>query len=92
VLSEKMRNGDFSEVSTQIVNPVTKVPYAGNIIPRSQLSSQALAALQYMPLPTGSGVLNNYVTNVPTRTTRTSISAGSITLSVSVIVSSSAML
>ncbi len=64
VPTERMRRGDFSEISTQIVNPITKVPYPGNQIPQSQLSAQALRLLQYYPLPnlpgTANGTGNNY--------------------------------
>jgi len=64
VPTERMRRGDFSEISTQIVNPITKQPYPGNQIPQAQLSQQALALLQYYPLPnlpgTANGTGNNY--------------------------------
>ncbi|MCC6164382.1 MAG: TonB-dependent receptor [Acidobacteria bacterium] len=64
VPTERMRRGDFSEIATQIVNPITKVPYAGNQIPQSQLSAQALRLLSYYPLPnlpgTANGTGNNY--------------------------------
>ncbi len=62
----KMRQGDFSEVAAQIRNPYTKVPYPGNIIPQSELAAQALALLQYYPMPTGPGLANNYQTDVLT--------------------------
>ncbi len=58
--TERMRRGDFGEISTQIVNPFTKVPYPGNQIPLSQLSPQALRLLQYYPLPNLPGTANNY--------------------------------
>lgn len=64
VPTERMRRGDFSEIATQIVHPITKVPYAGNQIPLSDLSPQALRLLQYYPLPnlpgTANGTGNNY--------------------------------
>ncbi|MBA2353973.1 MAG: TonB-dependent receptor, partial [Acidobacteria bacterium] len=58
--TERMRRGDFGEISTQIVNPYTKVPYPGNQIPLSQLSPQALRLLQYFPVPNLPGTANNY--------------------------------
>ena len=58
--TERMRRGDFGEVATQIVNPLTKVPYPGNQIPLSQLSPQALRLLQYYPVPNLPGTANNY--------------------------------
>lgn len=64
VPTERMRRGDFSEIATQLVHPITKVPYAGNQIPLSDLSPQALRLLQYYPLPnlpgTANGTGNNY--------------------------------
>lgn len=70
VPTEKMRRGDFSEITTPIVDPLTKVPYAGNQIPASQLSAQALKLLQYYPLPnlpgTANGTGNNYQSSVLT--------------------------
>jgi hypothetical protein len=58
------RTGNFSEYlaassQNQIFNPATgdpttgvgRAPFAGNIIPTAQLSPQALALLQYFPLP-----------------------------------------
>ncbi|MGI9017892.1 MAG: TonB-dependent receptor domain-containing protein, partial [Euzebya sp.] len=56
-----MRQGNFSEVSTQIRNPFTGQPYPGNIIPQSQLSPVALRMLQYYPAPTGPGTASNLV-------------------------------
>jgi hypothetical protein len=58
--TEKMRRGDFSEVSTPIVNPYTKVPYPGNQIPLADLSDEALRLLQYYPVPNLPGLANNY--------------------------------
>ena len=44
-----MRQGNFSEVSTQIRNPFTGEPYPGNIIPASQLSATSQKLLQVLP-------------------------------------------
>ena len=49
VPTERMRRGDFGEISTQIVNPYTKVPYPGNQIPLSQLVAEALRAAPVLP-------------------------------------------
>ena len=51
VPTERMRRGDFGQISTQIVNPITKEPYPGNQIPLSELSDEAVRLLQYYPLP-----------------------------------------
>jgi outer membrane receptor protein involved in Fe transport len=64
VPTERMRRGDFSQITTQITHPITKVPYPGNQIPQADLSQQALHLLQYYPLPnlagTANGTGNNY--------------------------------
>ena len=58
----KMRNGDFSELSTPIYDPVTAVrtPFAGNVIPAEPLRSdrgQVHAALSDADQP---GLANNF--------------------------------
>lgn len=50
------RNGDFSQIKSILYDPSTlangkKQPYAGNIIPQSQLDPVAVKALAYIPLP-----------------------------------------
>src|SRR5262245_29576640 len=60
VPTAKMRQGDFSEISTPIRNPFTKEVYPGNIIPASQLSATSLKLLQYYPVSNGTGTSNNF--------------------------------
>jgi carboxypeptidase family protein/TonB-dependent receptor-like protein len=60
------RRGDFSALSTPIRDPFTGVAFPGNIIPTSRLSPEAQALLQYVPLPTGEGLANNFVATPPT--------------------------
>jgi hypothetical protein len=60
VPTAKMRQGDFSEVSTPIRNPFTNEVFPGNVIPPNMLSATALNLLQYYPDPTQSGVSNNW--------------------------------
>jgi hypothetical protein len=45
------RIGDFSGVPIAIVNPMTGLPFANNMIPVGAQSAQALSLLQYYPLP-----------------------------------------
>ncbi|MDQ1474229.1 MAG: hypothetical protein QOJ99_5709 [Bryobacterales bacterium] len=45
------RGGDFSAVSRQLVDPLTKTPFAGNIIPASRLSPVSQKLMQYLPVP-----------------------------------------
>ena len=49
------RNGDLSNSLTPVLDPATHLPFAGNIIPSSQISPQALALLNLYPLPNFAG-------------------------------------
>ena len=59
------REGDFSDLRNiageliPIYDPRTRLPFAGNIIPRDRLDSVALAAIQYFPLPNRQGTSTN---------------------------------
>jgi Carboxypeptidase regulatory-like domain/TonB dependent receptor len=64
------RNGDFSALPTPIYDPAsqvcngaicTKTQFPGNKIPAGRLSSAALSLASYLPPPTQSGFVNNYV-------------------------------
>ena len=55
-----MRQGNFSQVSTPIINPFTGQQFPGNIIPTSMLSPTALNLLKYYPEANLPGVSNNY--------------------------------
>lgn len=60
VLTEAMRRGDFSEVSTPIIDPLTGQPFPGNIIPADRLNPVSVAIVnRYQPLPNQTGA-NNY--------------------------------
>jgi hypothetical protein len=79
VPTAKMRNGDFSElldpslclqknaagacIPVIISNPLTGVPFAGNIIPQNLIDSVGRAYLNVFPLPTRGGVTKNYLTH-----------------------------
>ena len=60
VPTDAMRLGDFSSVSTPIIDPLTGQPFQGNQIPFERISPQALALLQYYPAPTLDGTTRNY--------------------------------
>jgi len=51
VPSAAERNGDFSALSKQLINPYTLQPYTNNQIPQGDMSQQSLFFLQYFPLP-----------------------------------------
>jgi hypothetical protein len=52
------RSGDFSQLSTPIIDPITMLPFPGNVIPQNRLSPQALSLLSLYPLPNFSGKYN----------------------------------
>jgi hypothetical protein len=52
VLTPAERSGDFSSIRRQLVDPLTKAPFAGNIIPASRLDPAAVKLLQYIPTAT----------------------------------------
>jgi outer membrane receptor protein involved in Fe transport len=62
VPTAKMRAGDFSELSATIYDPTTspRTPFAGNVIPTSRLDAIALKYLALYPLPSSTGLSNNY--------------------------------
>ncbi len=66
VLTPLMRQGNFSETSKVVRDPLApgQPPLPGNIIPTSLISPQAVKALQYMPLPNTGGIANNYLASV----------------------------
>jgi hypothetical protein len=61
VPTQAERNGDFSQTTDgngnpiTIINPLTRQPYAGNIVPRSDWYSEGQAILNLYPLPNVSG-------------------------------------
>lgn len=73
VPTAKMRNGDFSELLDPAVSglsqpviiydPLTGVPFAGNIIPANRINPVGKAYLNVFPMPTGPGVTHNYLTH-----------------------------
>lgn len=63
------RMGDFSALTTPIIDPTTGAPFAGNVIPSTRLSSQALALLNLYPLPNFTGSTRyNYQIPTPSST------------------------
>jgi outer membrane receptor protein involved in Fe transport len=66
VATEQERRGDFSFLTRQLIDPDTRVPFPGNIIPAERISAAARALLALMPLPNIAGTRarqNNYVSS-----------------------------
>ncbi len=59
-----MRTGDFSALSTRLINPANGTPYVNNQI--TNISPIAQKLLQYYPLPNQPGTVNNFNGTVPT--------------------------
>ena len=53
--------GDFSSLSTQLVDPVTRQPFPGNQIPPDRISPAAKYFLDWIPLPNRGGRELNFV-------------------------------
>jgi Carboxypeptidase regulatory-like domain len=58
-----MRQGVFTEIADQIYDPITRLPYAGNVIPSGQLNPIARQIANIWPLPNRPGLADNYVEN-----------------------------
>jgi hypothetical protein len=59
--TERERSGDFSQTRNplgqpvQIIDPMTGLPFQGNVIPAERISPQARALLGFYPLPNSDG-------------------------------------
>ena len=63
VFTDAERAGNFSQISKQLVNPITGVPYQNNQIPLAQINTVAanLFASKYYPTPINSQTSNNAI-------------------------------
>jgi hypothetical protein len=66
------REGDFSQTfvnntPVMVFDPVTHAPFPNDVIPATRIAAASAGLLQYFPLPTYSGLVQNYaiVTSVP---------------------------
>ena len=66
VFTNAERNGDFSQLKTQLKNPITGAPYVNNQIPASHENAVAAAlfASKYYPTPINSSPTNNAINQV----------------------------
>ena len=55
------RQGDFSQTGTVIIDPVTRLPFPGNIIPEDRLNRNGQALLNVFPVPNAAGGDYNYL-------------------------------
>jgi len=70
------RSGDFSATPASIIDPVTGLPFAGNVIPAARIVPQARSLLQYYPLPNVANADGpNYQAPVVTATTQDHLQA-----------------
>jgi hypothetical protein len=67
VLTDAQRTGNFSSVSRQLVDPLNKQPFAGNIIPASRIEPIAAKILTYVPTSARADAFINY--DLPVRDT-----------------------
>ena len=51
VATERQRRGDFSEFSVAIIDPLTGLPFPGNVIPSNRIDPLAQALLNRFPSP-----------------------------------------
>ena len=55
------RVGSFSQAAQPIYDPITGIPFPGNMIPGARVNPIAEGLLSYIPLPTQPGLVNNFV-------------------------------
>jgi hypothetical protein len=55
--------GDFSAVPGSVLDPVTRTPFAGNIVPASRHDPVGAKLAALFPVPNLSGRANNYIAN-----------------------------
>lgn len=55
-----LRAGDFSALSTPVIDPLTGLAFPGNQIPANRISPTAAALLQYYPAPNQADATQNY--------------------------------
>ncbi len=71
VPTAEFRNGDFSQLRDSsgalipIYDPLTRLPFPGNVIPPSRFSATSQKVLPLIPTPTGPGLVNNIGPGIP---------------------------
>ena len=57
----KERAGDFSGLPVTIVDPITKIPFPGNVIPANRINPVGAALANLYPVPNNSDPSRNYI-------------------------------
>lgn len=65
----RMRSGDLSEFSGQVIDPLTGQAFPGNIIPQNRIDPIARQIVNFYPLPTR-GTLSSNLASAPNAVTR----------------------
>jgi len=55
------RTGDFGDVAATIVDPFTKIPFPGNVIPADRINPVGTALANLYPVPNNSDPSRNYI-------------------------------
>ena len=63
VPTAEMRRGDLSAIAAPVYDPVTRLPFAGNIIPAGRINPITRQVADLYPLPNRSGLADNYIEN-----------------------------
>jgi hypothetical protein len=63
VPTAEMRRGDLTAFSTAIYDPLTRQPFAGNIIPTDRIDPVTRQVADIWPLPNRTGIVDNYIEN-----------------------------
>ncbi len=64
VATDKMRQGDFSQITKQLVDPLTGQPFTGNIIPAGRLNQTSLKTQELYIAPANLGGPDALVNNI----------------------------
>ncbi len=75
VPTEAQRSGDLSSIPAPIVDPFTRQPFPGNIIPPERINPDAGNVLALFPLPNQPGLVNNLVTATTQRDDTSQVNA-----------------
>lgn len=80
VPTAQMKQGNFSQLSRQLYNPlssrpgptgqIVRDPFVGNVIPNNLFDSAAVKAFEYMPNPTDAALAGNLPTSTGTKLTK----------------------